>query len=176
MVMPVMQPNLQPTLKGELLELRPLQRYDFDALYSAAADPLLWEQHPEPDRYKREVFQVFFERALESKGAFAIIERKTGRIIGSSRFYGYDAERHEVFVGYTFLERAFWGGHYNRELKQLMLDHAFGFVERVLFHVGESNLRSQKALQKLGATVLTRTELPDRNGTMQPHLIFVISR
>ena len=176
MAMPVMQPNLQPTLKGELLELRPLQRDDFDALYSSAADPLIWEQHPEPDRYKREVFQGFFERALESKGAFAIIERKTGRIIGSSRFYGYDAERREVFVGYTFLERAFWGGHYNRELKQLMLDHAFGFVDRVLFHVGENNLRSQKALQKLGATVLTRTELPDRNGTMQPHLIFVISR
>ena len=174
--MPVMQPNLQPTLTGELLELRPLQRDDFDALYSSAADPLIWEQHPEPDRYKREVFQGFFERALESKGAFAIIERKTGRIIGSSRFYGYDAERREVFVGYTFLERAFWGGHYNRELKQLMLDHAFGFVDRVLFHVGENNLRSQKALQKLGATVLTRTELPDRNGTMQPHLIFVISR
>jgi RimJ/RimL family protein N-acetyltransferase len=176
MAMPVMQPNLQPTLKGELLELRPLQRDDFDALYSSAADPLIWEQHPEPDRYKREVFQGFFERALESKGAFAIIERKTGRIIGSSRFYGYDAERREVFVGYTFLERAFWGGHYNRELKQLMLDHAFGFVDHVLFHVGENNLRSQKALQKLGATVLTRTELPDRNGTMQPHLIFVISR
>ena len=131
MTMPVMQSNLQPTLKGELLELRPLQRDDFDALYSAAADPLIWEQHPEPDRYKREVFQVFFERALESKGAFAIIERKTGRIIGSSRFYGYDAERREVFVGYTFLERAFWGGHYNRELKQLMLDHAFGFVDHV---------------------------------------------
>src|SRR4029079_10517045 len=127
-------------------------------------------------RHKREVFQVFFERALESKGAFAIIERKTGRIIGSSRFYGYDAERREVFIGYTFLERAFWGGHYNGELKQLMLDHAFGFVAPMLFHVGENNLRSQKALQKLGATVLTRTELPDRNGTMQPHLIFVISR
>src|SRR5262245_32922324 len=111
--MPVTQSNLQPTLQGELLELRPLQRDDFEALYSSVADPLIWEQHPEPDRYKREVFQVFFERAIESKGAFAIIERKTGRIIGSSRFYGYDAERCEVFIGYTFLERAFWGGHYN---------------------------------------------------------------
>jgi RimJ/RimL family protein N-acetyltransferase len=174
--MPVIESNLQPTLQGELLELRPLQRDDFPALFKAAGDPLIWEQHPESDRYKREAFQRFFDGAIESKGAFAVIERKTGRIIGSSRFYGYDAERREVFIGYTFLERAFWGGYHNRELKRLMLDHAFGFVDRVLFHVGENNLRSQKALQKIGATVLTRTELPARNGSMEPHLIFVITR
>jgi N-acetyltransferase len=176
MAMPVMQSNLQPTLQGELLELRPLERDDFPQLFKAAGDPLIWEQHPESDRYKRDVFQRFFDGAIESKGAFAIIERKTGALIGSSRFYGYNAEQREVFIGYTFLERAFWGGLYNRELKRLMLEHAFGFVDRVLFHVGENNLRSQKALQKIGATVLTRTELPSRDGTMEPHLIFAISR
>jgi RimJ/RimL family protein N-acetyltransferase len=173
--MPVIESNLQPTLKGELLELRPLQPEDFPALFKAAADPLIWEQHPESDRYTRDVFQRFFDGAIESKGALAVIER-TGRIIGSSRFYGYNAAQREVFIGYTFLERAFWGGNYNHELKRLMLDHAFGFVDRVLFHVGENNLRSQKALQKIGATVLTRTELPDRNGKMESHLIFVITR
>jgi N-acetyltransferase len=174
--MPAIESALQPTLQGELLELRPLRRDDFPALFQAAGDPLIWEQHPESDRYKREVFQRFFDGAIESKGAFAIIERNTGRIIGSSRFYGYDAQQREVFIGYTFLERAFWGGHYNRELKRLMLDHAFAFVDRVLFHVGEKNLRSQEALRKIGATVLTRTELPSRDGGMEPHLIFVITR
>jgi RimJ/RimL family protein N-acetyltransferase len=174
--MPVMEATLQPTLQGELLELRPLRRDDFQPLFEAAGDPLIWEQHPESDRYKQEVFQGFFDGAMESKGALVVIERRTGRIIGSSRFYGYNAGQREVFIGYTFLERAFWGGHHNHELKRLMLDHAFAFVDRVLFHVGENNVRSQKALQKIGATVVTRTELPARDGRMEPHLVFVISR
>ena len=104
MAMPVMQSNLQPTLQGELLELRPLERDDFPQLYKAAGDPLIWEQHPESDRYKRDVFQRFFDGAIESKGAFAIIERKTRTVIGSSRFYGYNVEQREVFIGYTFLQ------------------------------------------------------------------------
>src|SRR5205814_1964859 len=167
---------LQPTLKGELIELRPLEAQDFAALFSAASDPKIWEQHPESDRYRREVFQKFFDGALESKGAFAIIERKSGRIIGSSRYCNLDLTNREVEVGWTFLERKFWGGSYNRELKRLMLDHAFQFVDRVLFVVGEHNLRSQKALAKIGARFLKKTRLPARDGSMAHNLVFAISR
>src|SRR5881296_3275628 len=166
--------DLQPSLTGSLVQLRPLELEDFPALFVAASDPLIWEQHPEPDRYKREVFQRFFDGAMESKGAFAIIERKSGRIIGSSRYYEYNAERREVIVGFTFLQRAFWGGAYNGELKSLMLDYAFRFVDRVLFQVGENNLRSQKALEKIGARFLERTELPGPNGSMIPCVVYVI--
>ena len=147
---------------------------DFEALFKAASDPLIWEQHPEPDRYKREVFRKFFDSAMESKGAFVIIERKSGTIIGSSRYYEYRPERREVIVGFTFLERKFWGGAYNGELKSLMLDYAFRFVDRVLFQVGENNLRSQKALEKIGARFLERTELPGPNGSLVPCVIYVI--
>src|ERR1043166_6799473 len=118
-----MQFDLQPRLTGELLELRPLQPDDFDALFAAASDPLIWEQHPESDRYKRSVFQRYFDGAMESKGAFAIVDRKTGRIIGSSRYWNFDPAAGEVEIGWTFLERAFWGGPYNRELKNVMLEH-----------------------------------------------------
>ena|SRR6266567_4490363 len=124
------QCNLQSTLKGTLIELRPLTREDFDALFAAGSDPFIWEQHPESDRYKREVFQRFFDGAIDSKGAFAIIERKSRRIIGSSRYCNLNPVEREVKVGWTFLERTFWGGSYNRELKSLMLDHAFRFVDR----------------------------------------------
>jgi len=167
--------DLQPTLKGDLIELRPLRPQDFDALFAAASDPQIWEQHPESDRYQREVFQRFFDGALESKGAFAIIERKSGRIIGSSRYCNLDLTNREVEVGWTFLEREFWGGTYNRELKQLMLDHAFRFVDRVVFVVGEENFRSQKALRKIGSSFLKNVQLPAVDGTMKTNLVFAIT-
>lgn len=168
--------DLQPTLRGKLIELRPLAPLDFDALHVAASDPLIWEQHPESDRHKREVFQSYFQSAMESKGAFAIIERKSGKIIGSSRYCNLDPVSSEVEVGWTFLERKFWGGVYNRELKSLMLEHAFQFVDRVVFVVGENNIRSQKALLKIGATFLRKKQSPARDGTTTPSVVFGITR
>jgi RimJ/RimL family protein N-acetyltransferase len=142
--------DLQPVLKGELIELRPLRPEDFPDLYAVASDPLIWEQHPAKDRYKEEVFKEFFREALESGGAFAAIDSKNGKIIGSSRFYGYDKEKNEIEIGWTFLARNYWGGIYNKEMKRLMLRHAFKFVRTVVFLVGTQNLRSQKALEKIG--------------------------
>ena len=143
--------DLQPHLKGELIELRPLRRDDWDELFAVASDPLIWEQHPESDRYKEEVFKIFFEDALRSEGAFVVVDTKTQQIIGSTRFYGYNPKKSEVEIGWTFLARKYWGGRYNAEIKQLMLTHAFKFVENVVFFVGENNIRSQKATEKIGA-------------------------
>jgi len=140
--------DLQPTLKSELLELRPLRSEDFRDLYAAASDPLIWEQHPNWDRYKEEVFRKFFSEALESGGALIAIDSRGGQIIGSSRFHGYNKEQSEIEIGWTFLARSHWGGIYNGEMKKLMLHHAFKFVNRVVFLVGPQNLRSQKAIRK----------------------------
>ncbi len=171
-----MQPaDLQPSLSGSLIELRPLREDDFEDLWRAASDPQIWEQHPESDRYKRDVFRRFFDSALASKGALVVIDRKSRRIIGSSRFYDYHPEEREIIIGFTFLEKAFWGGTYNRELKTLMLDHAFQFAGRVLFQVGEGNIRSQKALEKIGARFVMKTELPALQGRMTPCVIFEIT-
>ena len=168
--------DLQPILTGKLIELRPLAPADFDALFQAASDPLIWEQHPENDRYTREVFQRFFDGAIDSKGAFAVIERKSGKIIGSSRYHDLKPEESQVEIGFTFLERAYWGGEYNREMKSLMLDHAFRFVERVVFVVGENNLRSQKALAKIGARFLKRAEASGRDGSVRKNVVFELTR
>jgi RimJ/RimL family protein N-acetyltransferase len=143
--------DLQPHLKGKLIELRPLTPKDWDALFAVASDPLIWEQHPESDRYKEDVFKVFFREALESGGAFVVVDKNTQRIIGSTRFYGYDPEKSEIEIGWTFLARKYWGGRYNREMKKLLLAHAFKFVESVVFYVGEKNIRSQRAMEKIGA-------------------------
>jgi RimJ/RimL family protein N-acetyltransferase len=142
--------DLQPTLKGELLELRPLRPEDYECLYAVASDPLIWEQHPSNDRYKEDVFQRFFQDALKSGGALIAIDSKDGHVIGSSRYYGYDEEKSEIEIGWTFLARSHWGGIYNREMKRLMLGHAFKFVRSVYFLIGPQNLRSQRAMEKIG--------------------------
>ena len=143
--------DLQPHLRGELIELRPLAPDDWEELFVAASDSLIWEQHPERDRYKEDVFRGFFKEALASGGAFAVIDARTQQIVGSTRFFGYDREKSEIEIGWTFLARKYWGGRYNREMKALLLDHAFNFVEAVVFLVGERNFRSQRAMEKIGA-------------------------
>ena len=152
--------DLQPDLIGELVELHPLAPEDWDELFAVASDPLIWEQHPESARYKEDVFKIFFREALESGGAFVVIDATTQQIIGSTRFYGYDPEKSEIEIGWTFLAGKYWGGRYNREMKELLLAHAFKFVESVVFFVGQNNVRSQKAMEKIGATrvgIATRT-------------------
>jgi N-acetyltransferase len=140
----------QPFLLGELLELRPLRTDDFEALFHVAADPLIWEQHPEHNRYQEATFRAFFEEAITSGGALVALDRASGRIIGSSRYHGYNAERSVIEIGWSFLARPYWGGLYNGEMKQLMLEHAFRSVQRVIFTIGPDNLRSQRAVEKIG--------------------------
>jgi RimJ/RimL family protein N-acetyltransferase len=144
----------QPTLSGDLLTLRPLRANDFDALFAVAADRLIWEQHPNSDRYLEPVFRKFFADALASGGALVAIERATGRVIGSSRYHGNPSDGREIEIGWTFLARDYWGGRYNGEMKRLMVEHAFRWVEQVAFIIGPDNWRSRRAVEKIGARLL----------------------
>jgi RimJ/RimL family protein N-acetyltransferase len=160
--------NLQPTLIGKLVRLEPLLPSDFEELYHAASDPLIWEQHPDNARWKRDVFQTnFFKGAIESKGAFKIIDQQTNAIIGSTRFYDYNPEKKELTIGFTFLQRAYWGTEVNAACKHMLLSYCFDFVETALFVVGKENFRSQKAMLKLGAVVAE---------TSEEKIIFAINR
>ena len=143
--------SIQTRLKTENVKLVPLQTDDFEQLFAVASDPLVWEQHPNKDRYKREVFENFFQGAMESGGAFKIVEQNTGEVAGSTRFYDYNAEDNSIFIGYTFYGTKFWGSKLNPQVKKLMLDYIFQYVDKVNFHVGKDNIRSQKAMEKLGA-------------------------
>jgi RimJ/RimL family protein N-acetyltransferase len=143
--------DLQPHLVGELVELRPFREADHADLYAAGSDPLIWEQHPVRNRHEEPTFRAYFSEHLASGGALAAIDRQSGRLIGQSRYHGYDAELSEVEIGWTFLARPYWGGEYNGEMKRLMLAHAFRYVTRVVFLIHPENLRSQRAVEKLGA-------------------------
>ena len=146
--------ELQPNLVGDLIEVRPLRPDDWNSLFAVASDHLIWKQHPASDRYQEEVFREFFREALESGGALVVIDRKTQEIIGSSRYFGFDPGEREIEIGWTFLARSYWGGEYNGELKRLMLDHAFRFVESVIFKIGPTNFRSRRAVEKIGAVLI----------------------
>jgi N-acetyltransferase len=154
--------DLQPILKGDLVYLRPLRAEDFGDLYAVASDPLIWEQHPVKDRYKEDVFREFFHDAMASGGTLIAIDCKSGNVIGASRFHGCGEEKSEIEIGWTFLARSHWGGLYNGEMKQLMLRHAFKFVTRVIFLVGRQNVRSQRAVEKIGGVRVGAS--PDAGG------------
>ncbi len=144
--------NLQPThLKNDSITLVPLQPTDFDRLFAVASDPKIWEQHPTKNRYQEPIFQTYFNGAMESNGAFIILDTQTGEVVGSSRFYDYNEDLKSIKIGYTFLATKCWGFNHNKALKTVMLNHAFTFVDTVLFDIGANNIRSQKAIAKFGA-------------------------
>ena len=167
-------PNWQPTLRGEHVQLRPIRADDLDALHAAAADPLVWEQHSERNRHERPVFERFFAGALECGGGLVALDA-AGNVIGSSRYYDWDPSDRSVVIGYTFLARSHWGTGANREMKRLMLDHAFRWAKTAWFHVSPGNVRSQRALERIGAR-LDRQQDVSVGGVMSPRMIYRIDR
>ena len=147
--------NLQPVLENERLLLRPLKEEDFESLYKVASDPLIWEQHPAKERSQREGFEIFFNDAMKSGSAFLVIDKSMGEVIGSTRFYPVDEFENAISIGWTFLAKKYWGGVYNGEMKRLMIEYAFNYVDNVLFHIHENNIRSQKAVEKIGGKRIT---------------------
>lgn len=167
--------DFQPTLVGPRITVRPIAETDWNAMSAAAADPEIWEQHPAPDRYQKSVFQEYFDGALASGSAFAFVDQKTGNIIGSSRYHEYDRVAREIEIGWTFLTRDYWGGSSNLEIKQLMLDHAFKYLDTVVFWVGESNYRSRRAMEKIGGVL--RSENQFRGSRVgKPDVIYEIRK
>lgn len=151
--------SIQQILENDKYQLIPLQKGDFESLYKVASDPEVWKQHPNKDRYQREVFANFFKSAIESKGAFKIVEKSTGEILGSTRFYDFDEHKNSILIGYTFYGTSSWGKGINPQVKKLMLDYVFQFVDAVYFHIGKENYRSQTALERLGGKKIAEEEI-----------------
>lgn len=170
-------PDLQPTLTGFTIELRPTVPGDWDEMFAAASDPLIWAIHPARDRWQEPVFQAYFEDALRSGGGLTVRERESGRLIGASRYSRERAGPGEIEIGWTFLIRDHWGGGTNREMKRLMLDHAFRWFDPVIFLVGEDNLRSSRAMEKIGGILRPHDvrdfEMAGRNGR---HVVYEMRR
>jgi RimJ/RimL family protein N-acetyltransferase len=167
--------NLTPTLSDDVIGLSPLCADDFEALYTVAGDKDLWAGHPNKDRYQRAEFEAWFAAAMASDGVLKITDLKTQSVIGSSRYYEYQAPEREVAVGYTFLARAYWGGPTNRRLKSLMFNHAFEYVNRIWLHIGAENTRSQRAAEKIGA-VRSHIEHKQLSGDTQQYVYYYVDK
>jgi len=167
---------LQPTLENEQIVLQPLKASDFETLYTVASDPEIWQQHPNKDRWKKDVFRTFFEGAMQSGGAFKVVDKTTGMAIGSTRFYDYQPKDNSIFIGYTFYATAYWGKGINHQAKNLMLDYIFQFVDQVNFHVGATNIRSQIAISRLGAVKVGQHEVTYFGETAKLNFVYAISK
>ncbi len=168
---------LQPKdLKSDIIYLVPLTENDFEDLYAVANDELLWEQHPNKLRYQRDVFKNFFEGAMLSGGAFIIRDNTTNEVVGSSRYYDYDKKNKSILIGYTFIGRKFWGKEYNKSLKKIMLDYAFQYVDKVYFHIGAFNIRSQKAIEKIGAIKVDEFEVEYYGEDSKLNFVYLIEK
>jgi N-acetyltransferase len=148
----------QPTLVGPHLLLRPLRADDFEALHSAASDPRVWHQHPDHKRWQRDIFKAFFDDTLQSGGALVVIDRAKDRVIGTSRFH--ISSDHDLEIGWSFLAREYWGGPTNTEKKSLMVDHGFTVFDSIIFRANARNVRSRRAIEKLGAVFEANIEGP----------------
>jgi len=167
---------MQPTLIGPSVRLRPLEPGDFDSLYAVASDPEIWAQHPARNRYQPDVFRRYFDDGLASGGALLILDAR-GEALGASRYSADPAAPGRVEIGSTFLSRRAWGGTINREVKTLMLRHAFQVVDTVFFRIGENNLRSRRAMEKIGGQLADQTEVvPGLDGGPVVHVIYEIHR
>lgn len=168
--------NLQPTLANEHVKLIPLQEADFEALYAVACDPLIWEQHPNRDRWKRDVFANFFDGAMKSGGAFKVVEVATSEVMGCTRIYDYDEAANSILIGYTFFGRKWWGKGINRAVKSLMLDYLFAYVEEVGFHIGAVNVRSQISIERMGARKVDELEVAYYGEAPKLNFVYSISK
>ena len=171
-----MEFNIQPVLGNDRVMLYPLLEEDFEDLYAVASDPKIWEQHPNKDRWKRDVFKTFFEGALQSKGAFKIIDKASGKVIGSTRLYDYDEQGNSIFIGYTFYATQYWGTGINHAVKKLMLEYVFTFVSKVYFHIGANNLRSQISISRLGAEKIAEQEVEYFGEASRLNFVYEIKR
>lgn len=168
--------NIQPTLENETIALHPLQESDFEALFSVASDPKIWEQHPNTDRWKEEIFRTFFEGAMQSKGAFQIWDKSSGEVIGSTRYYDYNEQERSIFIGYTFYATSYWGQGINHAVKAMMLDYIFQYVDKVYFHIGAYNIRSQIAITRLGAEKIAEQEVAYFGDKPRLNFVYIISK
>lgn len=173
----MMTPPMQPELRDDLVVMRPLVTEDWEALYAVASDPEIWAIHPAHDRWQEPVFRAYFEEALASNGGVTVRDATTGVVIGGSRFDRDHAEDGEVEIGWTFLARSHWGGSYNRSMKRMMLEYAFAQrFDAAVFLIGETNLRSRRAMEKIGGVLTERRYMLVRGGREIDHVIYRIDR
>lgn len=167
--------NLQSILENDLILLRPLVDEDYESLYKAAEEPLIWQQHPN-NRHEQNEFKIFFADSLASKGALVVIDKVSREVIGSSRYVMIHNSNNAVEIGWSFLSRKYWGGKFNKEVKQLMINYAFEHVDNIVFYIDKNNIRSQKAVEKINGRRIFESKYQDLIKTNSIDFTYLIDK
>jgi RimJ/RimL family protein N-acetyltransferase len=151
-------PALSPaTLQDNHVLLEPLGLHHAPDLEAAAADGELWKlwftSAPAPGQAR-----AYIEKALDGLAAntmlpFAVREKSSGDIVGTTRFYEFDPALPRIAIGYTWYAKRWQKSHLNTACKRLLLEYAFDSLDCVAveFHTDGRNLDSQRAIERLGA-------------------------
>ena len=164
------------SLTNSFVDLRPLRKTDYESLYQVAADPLIWQQHQIKDRWKKDKFDLYFDECLVSEKALVILKKADMTVIGCSRYANVTAHPNELEIGWTFLAREFWGGQFNQSVKHLMINHAFKYADAIVFFIDRNNVRSQRAVKKIGASQVTNSALIKSYNRPESDLVFRITK
>jgi len=143
-------------LENDIVSLIQTEKKHFEELYTVGSNPVIWEQHQNQDRWELNNFREYFDVGINNdEGCFTILDKKTNKIIGTTRYYSFDEEEPSIKIGYTFISRDYWGTQMNYQIKKLMLDYIFQFLDKVYFDISKTNYRSQKSVEKLGGEKLS---------------------
>ncbi|MFY8022428.1 MAG: GNAT family N-acetyltransferase [Bacteroidia bacterium] len=169
-------------LIGEQVELIPLESRHFEELTNLAGEPIIWEFIP-VDMSSNEKCHLAFTNAniQKEKGnqfPFVIIHKQENKIIGSTRLMNIEPEFKKLEIGWTWLHPDYWASAVNLECKLLLLNFCFEELKtiRVQFKTDENNIRSQKAIRKIGAQFegILRNDMIRDNGTYRNSVYFSI--
>ncbi|MBL7813742.1 MAG: GNAT family N-acetyltransferase [Saprospiraceae bacterium] len=168
------------SLEGHLIRLEILEPRHLYVMEAIASNPLIWQNLP-IEGWRNDVFWRWAYDSLEcqKKGqafVFVVIDQHSGKIVGTTRYQDMDCQHNKTDIGWTWYDPSVWGKGYNFEAKKLMLTHAFEVwkVGRVGFKVDERNMRSQRALEKIGARCegLIRKHMIRPDGSSRNSLLY----
>ena len=155
-------------LENSRVRLRPLETTDFEPLKAVAFDPTIWRftvtRADDAVSLAAYLAAAVHDRQAGRRYPFAIIDRATGQIVGSTSYYNFSPEDQRLSIGYSWLGTDFQRSGLNRAAKHLLLCHAFETLdcERVELETDSRNLQSQQAMRRMGAT---------EEGTLRRHRV-----
>lgn len=171
-------------LDNEVILLKPLEEHDIAGILTAGSYPEVWKHLPTIIENEQDVHN-FVDKALQGKllnkeFPYVIVDKKSGEIIGSTRFMDIDESHQRVEIGFTWLTPAYWRTTVNTNCKYLLLSYCFEVLDlrRVQIKTDYENTRSQKAIERIGAVKegILRNHMIRKDGTTRHTVMYSVIR
>lgn len=143
-------------LTGEKVILQPLTEDYFQKLTEASSEDIIWTYMPvkgsNPEMLLGALTEALHKRDLAEQYPFVVIEKASGRVMGSTRFLQLNETHRSLEIGYTWYQTEYWGKGFNEECKYLLLQYSFEILKtiRVQIITSDKNVRSKRAIERIG--------------------------